>query len=60
MQDPDITEGDAITYKMKVYLDVFGTLMLNRIAREVGCADIVTVNDGGSLWWTLEFMEELA
>ena len=35
VQDPYITEGDAITDKMKVYLDVFGALMLNRIAREV-------------------------
>ena len=60
MQDPYITEGDAITDKMKVYLDVFGALMLNRIARKVGRADVVTINDGGSLWWTLEFMEELA
>ena len=56
----DVAEGNAITHKMKIYLDVFGALMLNRVAREVGGADIVTVDDGGSLWWTLEFMKELA
>ena len=35
VKDPEITEGDAITNKMKVYLDVFGPLMLNRIAGKV-------------------------
>ena len=57
MQDTDVAEGNAITHKMKIYLDVFGALMLNRVAREVGGADIVTV---GTMWWTLEFVKELA
>lgn len=56
----DVTESNAITHEMEIYLDVLGALMLDQIAREVGGADIVRVDDCGTLWWTLEFVKELA
>ena len=60
MQHADVTESNTIANKMKVYLDVFGALVLDRITSEVRGADIVTIDDGGTLWGTLEFVKELA
>lgn len=39
------TSGDAIRYKMYVYLDVFGSSMEDQIQREVCGGDVVAIDD---------------
>ena len=45
---------------MKIYLDVFGALVLDRIAGEVRSTDVVTIDKGGLGRWLMEFLKELA
>jgi hypothetical protein len=40
---------DTLTDKMKVYLDVFGALMLHRVGQEVDCTHIITIDKCGML-----------
>lgn len=40
----DITHGDTLPNKVKINLDVFGVLMLNRVGGYVDPANIVTID----------------
>jgi hypothetical protein len=43
MENSDLTPNNFFTNEMNVHLNVFSSLMLNRITREVDCTDVVTV-----------------
>ena len=49
MQYPNYAGRDSFTDKVKINLDVFGTLVLYQICREIHHTDIVTINDSGAL-----------
>jgi hypothetical protein len=45
MQDADITNGNAFPEEVEVDLDMFSTLVLNKVGGEVDDADVVTVDE---------------
>jgi hypothetical protein len=45
VQDADITDGNAFPEEVEVDLDMFCTLVLNRVGGEVDGADVVTVDE---------------
>ena len=49
MHNTDITEADAFVNKVQVNLHMLGTLMLDRVAGEIDHADVVTINNSGTL-----------
>ncbi|KAJ9561780.1 hypothetical protein OSB04_006940 [Centaurea solstitialis] len=55
VEDTDMATGHLFPKKMNVQLDMFRALMLNRIAREIGRANIVTIHQGCFLDWTMKF-----
>jgi len=44
MHNADITSSHTFPHKVKINLDVLGTLMLNRIGGHVNGADVVAVD----------------
>ena len=60
MQHTSLSQGNPVTHKMKINLNVLGALMLNRVRCKIGGVDVITIDNGGTVRWTLEFMEELA
>ena len=44
MHDADITSGHAFPHEVDIYLDLLGTLMLNRIGGHVNGAYVVAVD----------------
>ena len=60
MHNTDIIEADAFANKVQANLHMLGTLMLNRVAGEIDRADVVTINNSGTLKWTVELHEQLA
>lgn len=60
MENTHFAECHAITDEVKINLKMFSVLMLNRIRREVGCTDVVTIYNGGSTRRAQEFVEKLA
>jgi hypothetical protein len=49
VQHPNYAGCDSFMDKVKINLNVFGTLVLYWICREIHCTDIVTINDSGAL-----------
>ena len=47
MENTHFAECHAITDEVKINLKMFSVLMLNRIRREVGCTDVVTIYNSG-------------
>jgi hypothetical protein len=60
MEDANLTDGDSLSYKMKINLHMFGVLMLNRVGGEVHSADVVAVDENVLRRQTLKLMEQLA
>jgi hypothetical protein len=52
MENADFTKGDSFSDKVQINLDVFGSLMLNRVGGEVNGADIITVDYCRTTKWT--------
>jgi hypothetical protein len=48
MQHTDFSKSDSLTNKVKIYLDMFGTLVLDWIGGEINSTDVVTIDDGSS------------
>jgi hypothetical protein len=59
VHDADITDGNVLSDKVDIDLDMFGTLMLNRVGREVDDADVVAVDESGLRQRGIELLEEL-
>ena len=59
VEDADISKGDPFTDKVKVDFHVLGALMLNGVGGEVDGADIVAVDEGGSLQGVVQLLEKL-
>jgi hypothetical protein len=49
MKNPDSSKGDSFTDEVQVNLNMFGALVLNGVAGEVDCANIVAVDEAGGL-----------
>jgi hypothetical protein len=60
VHDADITDGNALSDKVDIDIDMFGALMLNRVGREVDDADVVTVDKSGLRQQGIELLEELS
>jgi len=60
MHNADITNSNTLPHEVKIDLNVFGALMLNRVGGHVNCADIITVYQGGMTKRSMEFLKELA
>jgi len=59
VEDVDSSKGDPFTDKVKVDFHVLGALMLNGVGGEVDGADIVAVDEGGSLQGVVQLLEKL-
>jgi hypothetical protein len=60
MEYADLTDGDSLSNKMKIDLQMFGALMLNGVGGEVYGAVVVAVDESAPRRRTLELMEHLA
>jgi hypothetical protein len=45
--------------EVQIDLHMFCALVLNRVGREVHCADIIAVHHRGTPRWAVEFLQEL-
>jgi hypothetical protein len=59
MKDVNLTDSNFLLDKMKINLHMLGTVMLNRVDREVHDADIIAVDEGAPRRQGLELMEQL-
>jgi hypothetical protein len=53
MENSDLTPNNFFTNEMNVHLNVFRSLMLNRVTREIDSTDVVTVYHGGLMNGTM-------
>jgi hypothetical protein len=60
MEDADLTDDNLLSDEMKINLHMLRALMLNRVGGEVHDADVVTVDESATRWWSLELKQELA
>jgi hypothetical protein len=60
MEYVDLTDGDSLSDKMKINLQMFGALMLNGVGGEVYGVVVVAVDESAPRRRTLELMEQLA
>jgi hypothetical protein len=56
MKNTDITERHALTNIVKINLQMFGALVLNRVRGHVDSTDVVTVNQGGAAQRGMKFL----
>jgi hypothetical protein len=47
VEDTNVPDGNALTDKVKINLDMLGVLVLNRIGGEVDDTDVVAVDQSG-------------
>jgi hypothetical protein len=57
MENSNVTEGDLLSNKMEIDLNVLCLLMLHGIAGEVHSTDVITVDQGGTTRGVLELKE---
>jgi hypothetical protein len=50
MKNSSFSKGDPVTNEVKIYLDMLGSLVLNRIGGHVHSTDVVTIYNGGPAW----------
>jgi hypothetical protein len=58
-KDPNVTGSDTLVGDMQVDLPVLRALMLHKIGVEVDRADVVAVDEGGTLEGVVELLEKL-
>jgi hypothetical protein len=58
-KDPNVTGSDTLVGDMQVDLPVLRALMLHKIGVEVDRADVVAVEEGGTLEGVVELLEKL-
>jgi hypothetical protein len=59
MKDPSFSKSHFVPNKMKINLNMFGPLVLNRVAGHVHGTDVVTIYNSGSGWRMMKFAQEL-
>jgi hypothetical protein len=59
MENTDITKSNTFADKVKVNLNVLGTLVLDRIRRHVDCADVVAIYESGLGHGGVQLFQEL-
>jgi hypothetical protein len=47
VQDTNILDGNALTDKVKINLNMLGAQVLNRVGEEVDGTDVVTIDQSG-------------
>ena len=57
MKHPNRPGRYAFADKVKINLDVFGTLMLHRIGREIHYINIVAIDNSGTLERNLQLLK---
>jgi hypothetical protein len=60
MENSNVTEGNLLSNKMEIDLNVLRPLMLHRIAGEIYSTDVVTIDHGGTARRMLELKEQLS
>jgi hypothetical protein len=50
VEDTNIPDGNAVTDKVEVNLNMLGVLVLDRVGGEVDGVDVVTVDQSGMRW----------
>jgi hypothetical protein len=60
VKNTDITNGNSLTHKVEIYLNMFCALVLNRIGGEINCTDVITINQSTLGQRAIEFMQQLA
>jgi hypothetical protein len=59
MEDADLTNGNLLSFKMKINLHMLGALMLNGVGGEVHNADIIAVDKCAPRRQGRELVEQL-
>jgi hypothetical protein len=57
VQDANITDGHAFPHKVEVNHDMLHVLVLNGVAREVDVVDVIIVDEGALLQWSVELLK---
>nr|BDI54714.1 hypothetical protein [Triticum aestivum] len=60
MEHTRLTQSNPVPYEVEINLDMFSLLVLNRVGGEVGSADVVTIDDGGTSGSGVKLHEKLA
>ena len=56
MKNTNFTKGHALANKVKINLNMFGALMLDRIGGHVHSTDVITINQGCAAQGDVEFL----
>ena len=59
MKNPNVTEGDLLSNKMEIDLNMLRPLMLYRITGEIYNTDVVTVDQGSTTRWVAKLKKKL-
>src|SRR4051812_10908006 len=59
MKNTNSSNGNLLPNKVNIKLDVLRPTMLNRIGREIYGADVVTVNNSGSVHRMSQFLQKM-
>jgi hypothetical protein len=57
VQDADITDGHAFTYKVEVDLDMLRALVLNGVGGEVNGVDVIIVDESDLCQRSVELLK---
>jgi len=57
MSNPNVTEGNLLSNKVEIDLNVLRPLMLHRIAGEIDSTDVVAIDQGSTARGALELNE---
>jgi len=60
MEYPNMTEGDPLTNKMEINLNMLCPLMLYGVAGEVNSTNVITINQSGTARRVAKLHEQLA
>jgi hypothetical protein len=56
-KNTNFTEGHALANKVKINLNMFGALMLDRVGGHVDSTDVITINQGCAAQGDMEFLK---
>jgi hypothetical protein len=60
VQDADFTEVDSFSDEVQVDLNMFGSLMLDRVGGEINSNDIIAINHCSTTKWATKLYQKLA
>jgi hypothetical protein len=59
VKDKNISTGNMLTNKVKINLNMLGTLMLDKVGGEVDHAEVVAVDQGGPRQGVVQLQKQL-